>query len=146
MEIELFTTSNIMFVLGLLGMIFSVYHYFKNPQIKLEKRQALSQLEDEKDKQISEKELHLAQKESENKTNLLEQQVKLEKEVNDKKFIEFGNRLDASLAMAQNHIHTVDTKVDALTTMVNTMNLNLTNEITKLGTIIEERIPCKKSK
>jgi len=43
--------------------------------------------------------------------------------------------------MAQNHIHTVDTKVDGLANTITQMNLSLTNELTKLGTIISERMP-----
>ncbi len=31
------TPTNIMFVLGLLGTLFTVYNYFRNPQIKSEK-------------------------------------------------------------------------------------------------------------
>lgn len=44
-----------------------------------------------------------------------------------------------SFNLAQNHIHTVDTKVDKLVETVG----QLSNEVTKLGTIIEERVPRK---
>jgi hypothetical protein len=118
---DLLTTSNITFVLGLLAILFTIYNYFKNPQIDLEKKQALGQSE------------------VDNKASLLAQQVEWEKQANEKKFTEFGLRLDASLLLAQNHIHTVDTKVDGLISTVGTMS----NEITRLGTIIDERIPKK---
>lgn len=104
-----------MFGLGIIGIIFGVYHYFKNPQIEEEK-----------------------------KAGLLAQQVQWEKESTDKRFAEMGSRMDAALALAQNHTHTVDVKVDALTSMVNAMNLTITGEITKLSTIIDERIPAKR--
>ena len=88
------TTSNITFVLGILAIIFSVYSYFRNPQIKSEKTDAL-----------------------------LNQRVQWEKESTDKKFADFGLRLDNSMSMAQNHIHTVDVKVDGLMKDVSEMIL-----------------------
>lgn len=104
------TPSNIMFVLGILGAIFTVYNYFKNPQINSEKTDAL-----------------------------LQQRVQWEKESTDKKFSEFGKRLEDAFLLASNHTHTVDVKVDGLIKTVGVMS----NEITKLTTIIEERIPKK---
>ena len=146
---DILTTSNITFVLGLLGIVFSVYHFFKNPQIDIEKKQALDALATEKDKLLADKDLGtkatiLAQKEAEGKASLLAQQVQWEKEANEKRFTEFGVRLDTALTLAQNHIHGVDIKVDNLVITVGAMNLSLTNEITKLGTVIDERIPGKK--
>ena len=41
------------------------------------------------------------------------------------------------MSLAQNHIHTVDIKVDKVVENVTRMS----NEIVKLATIIEERIP-----
>ncbi|MDE2105249.1 MAG: hypothetical protein KGL39_48940 [Patescibacteria group bacterium] len=35
--------SNIMFAIGVIGAMFGVYHYFKNPQIKLDKNESLMQ-------------------------------------------------------------------------------------------------------
>jgi hypothetical protein len=116
------TTSNIVFVLGLLGTIFTVYNYFRNPQIGLDKKQAL----DEKDRI--------------RKDDLIEQKIKWEREVNDQKFCDFGNRLDKAMELAQNHTHTVDVKVDKLIEVVSVMG----KDLIKLGTIIEERIPNKK--
>ena len=122
-----------MFVLGIVGIIFSVYNYFRNPQDALEKKQIIL------DNEVDTKSSILAQKEAESKALLLAQQVEQERCLNEKKFAEFGQRLDGSMALAQNHIHSVDVKVDALTSTVNVMS----NEITKLSTIIEERIPKK---
>lgn len=118
---NLLTPSNITFALGILAIIFAIFNYFRVPQEDLEKKQAVSE------------------KEVESRAGLLAQQVQWEKESNEKKFAEFGVRLDNSLTMAQNHIHSVDVKVDALTTSVNEMG----KEMTKLSTIIEERIPKK---
>lgn len=36
MQLEILTPSNIVFILGIIGTIFTVYNYFKNPQIKTE--------------------------------------------------------------------------------------------------------------
>jgi len=111
---NLLTTHNITFVLGLLGVLFGIYHYFKNPQIDEEK-----------------------------KAGLLAQQVQWEKESTANRFTEMGSSLKDATAMAQNHIHTVDVKVDNLISVVNDMNLKVTGEIARLTTIIEERIPKK---
>jgi len=128
----LFTPSNIMFVLGFLGVIFTIYHYFKNPQIKMEKEQAVfkKKTEDKDD---------ILELKSENKDNILALKVEWEKEANHTKFNEMGIRIDAVLKTAQNHIHTIDTKVESLGLDVKIMS----NEITKLTTIIHERIPKK---
>lgn len=125
------TPSNITFFIGLIATIFSIYLYFKKPQDKIELEQALT------DKEVDSKASILAQKEMENKATLLAQQVQWEKEANEKKFAEFGIRLDNSMTLAQNHLHTVDTKVDNLAVLVGVMDKNLT----KLATIIEERLP-----
>jgi len=124
-------------IFGVIGSVFGVYTHFKNPQIDMDKKQALN---DERDKN---KATVLDQKAVETKAELLAQQFKSEKEDNNRRFSEIGERLDKSLTLAQNHIHTVDTKVDTLTQSVNRMNLNLTKEITKLATIIEISIPKK---
>jgi len=121
--------SLITFALGIIGMIFGIYRYFKDPQIDIDKKQALN---DERDKN---KATILDQKAVENKAELLAQQFSIERESNNRRFTELGERIDKSMTLAQNHIHTVDTKVDGLTKSVNEMS----NEITKLATIIEER-------
>lgn len=112
-------------ILVILGYVFFIYNYFRNPQENLDKKQALDK------------------EESAGRDKLFEQRMQWEKESNDKRFTELGVRLTDSMTLAQNHIHTVDVKVDGLIGSVNTMNLQLTNEITKLRTIIEERFPKK---
>jgi hypothetical protein len=132
MEIQL-TLSNIMLFAGIVGTIFTVYNIFRKPQEEIETKQAVSE---EKDKN---KATVLAQKEAENKASLLDQQVRLTNEANEKKFIDLAVLLKDSMALAQNHIHTVDTKVDNIAVRMS----NLEKGLVRLSTIIEERIPRK---
>lgn len=106
--------QTISYIVGFLGIVFAVYLYFRNPQEKLDKD-----------------------------ASILEQRVQWEKESNEKRFSDMGIRMDNALTLAQNHTHTVDVKVDGLIGSVNTMNLQLTNAITRLETTINERIPKK---
>lgn len=93
-----------------MGTVFTVYNYFRNPQIKSEKEDAL-----------------------------FSQRIKLEKEDYERRFKDLSDRLDGSYKLAQNHIHTVDTKVDILDKSIQEMG----KSIVRLATIIEERIPKK---
>lgn len=141
---EILTASNVMFALGIIGLIFSVYKSYHQPQENIERRQSLDTLATEKDKLIAEKDLGtkatiLAQKELETKALVLAEQVKNKDVENERRFNEMGLRLDTAMATAQNHIHTVDVKVDKLIESVNAMS----NKITELSTIINERIPRK---
>jgi 3-oxoacyl-ACP reductase-like protein len=123
----LFTTSNITFTLGILALIFSVYSSFRNPQTEIDKRQALDK------------------EEGEGKTNLIEERAKWDRENNETKFKDMGTRLENAFTLANNHTHTVDVKVDKLIESVNAMNIQMTKEMTRLGTIIEERFPKNKT-
>lgn len=125
--------SNITLIIGILSIIFSVFLYFKNPQIDIEKKQAINEERDKGKSTI------VAQQAVENKAQLLAQQVQWEKESSDKRFTEMGKRIDGAFTLAQNHIHTIDTKVDGLSSVINSLNI----EVTKLTTIIEERLPKK---
>lgn len=141
---EIITPSNIMFAIGIITIIFSVWFKVRDPQEKTERAQGLDALATEKDKLIAEKDLGtkatiLAQKELETKALVLAEQVKNKDVENERRFNEMGVRLDTAMTTAQNHIHTVDTKVDELIKTVNMMS----NKITELGTIISERIPKK---
>lgn len=107
---EFLTPSNIIFVLGILGTIFGVYKHFKDPQNKSEVNDAL-----------------------------MGQQMKHYTETTEKRFNDIQENFKLLLLQSNNHIHTVDTKVDKLHASVNEMG----NSVTKLGTIIEERIPRK---
>lgn len=134
---SLITPANIMFVLGILAVIFSVYNSFHKPQEELETKQALSV------KDLDSKATVLAQKEMENKAALLAQQVLSEKESNERRFKEMNDTNIAAMTLAQNHIHTVDMKVEVLTKTIGEMNNSIGNELTRLATILEERLPKK---
>lgn len=121
----LLNPQNIMFAVWVLTLIFGVFFYFRNPQEALDKQQDL-------DKQ-----------EVDGKINLFDEKFKWNREENEKKFKDLGDRMDRALTIAENHTHTVDVKVDTLIGSVNSMNLQLTNAITELRTTINERIPKK---
>lgn len=141
---SLITSGNVMFAIAIIGVIFSIYKSYNQPQQDIERRQSLDSLATEKDKLIAEKDLGtkatiLAQKELETKALVLAEQVKNKDIENERRFNEMGVRLDTAMTTAQNHIHTVDVKVDKLIESVNIMG----NKITELATIINERMPKK---
>ena len=105
-----FTPSNIMFVVGLVGVLFSVYLYFREPQIKSQTNDAL-----------------------------MEQQMKWFTDSVEKRFQTQQENFNQLLLQSNNHIHTVDTKVEALTKEV----VEMGKGIVRLATTIEERIPRK---
>ena len=105
------TPSNITFVLGLLGVLFTVFNYFRNPQIDGDKKDAL-----------------------------LAQHVQWTNENNEKRFKGMQESIKEAFTLAQNHTHTVEENVKALTATVNAMNLSITKELATLSAIINERI------
>lgn len=104
------TPSNIVFVLGILSILFSVFLYFKNPQIESDKTDAL-----------------------------MKQQLQFFTDTTEKRFQTMQESFNALLLQSNNHIHTVDTKVDR----VHISMEELGRQVVRLGTIIEERIPKK---
>lgn len=120
MEIFL-TSSNIMFAIGLVGVIFTVYLYFRNPQIRTEKIMIKEKIETEKS------------------DALMSQKLQWYKDASDVRFKEMQESFQSLLLQSNNHIHTVDTKVEVLTTCITEMG----KDIVRLATIIEERIPRK---
>ena len=122
---NLITIPNVTFALGFLAMIFGVYNYFRKPQEDLDKRQAVSE------------------KEVDSKAALLAQQVQWQKESTDKRFEEMATTLKDSTAMAQNHIHTIDVKIDSWVETSNSWHVQMSNQMARLETIIDERIPKK---
>lgn len=117
--------ETILTVLSIGTIVFGAYSYFKNPQDALDKKQAIDQVE------------------IDNKAGILAADLTSEKHATERRFREMGERMDRGLTLAENHTHTVDTKVDILITSINGMNLQLTNAVTELRTIINERIPKK---
>jgi len=87
-----------------------VYNHFRSPQISGDKKDAL-----------------------------LAQQVQWQIEGTERRFKEIQDSFNGLLLQSNNHIHTVETKVDALSCSISDMAI----EIAKLATIIEERIPKK---
>lgn len=120
---KIFTPTNIMFVIFLLGTLFGIYKYFQKPQDITETKLAVGE---ERDKN---KATVLAQTEAEGKASLLAQQVLTEKEYNSKKFIELGERFNKT-----------DEKIEILTESVNKMNLDLSKQLTKVETVVEEHM------
>lgn len=118
---EILTPSNITFALGVIGIIFSIFLYFRNPQEALDKRTAILEVE------------------GDGQHNLISEKMKWEREMNDGRFKEMQDNIKEAMAMGQNHIHTVDTKVDKLALEVQ----ELGRHVVKLATIIDERIPKK---
>lgn len=106
-----------MFTLNLLGILFVVYNSFRRPQIDADKTDLAIKAQ----------------------ATLLEQRFQWNQEGIEKRFKEIQDNFQSLLLQSNNHIHTVDTKVEALSTTISLA----TNEITRLGTIIEERIPKK---
>lgn len=108
---ETFTTQSIINIVlgigGILGIVFGAYHYFRNPQIRSDKIDAL---------------LELSMK------NL---SVKF-----DEKFKAIEGQI---VRLETNHIHTIDTKIDANKQSINLLAI----QVGKLETIIDERIPRK---
>ena len=106
----LLTPSNIMFAVGVVGVVITVYSFIRDPQAKSEKTDAL-----------------------------IGQQMKWLSESTEKRFKDMQDSFNHLLLQSNNHIHTVDTKVDKVHEIIASMG----KEVTKLGTIIEERIPKK---
>lgn len=102
--------SNILFVLTAVGIIFAVYRYFRDPQVK-----------------------------SETADLLIEQKTDLKGVEYERRFTEIQQNIKEAFALAQNHTHTVDMKVDALINQV----IQLRESMVMLRTIIDERIPKK---
>ena len=123
MEKFLTNSNTILFIITILSIIFSIYNHFKKPQYDTETKLAVGE---ERDKN---KATVLAQTEAEGKASLLAQQVLTEKEYNSKKFIELGDRFSNT-----------DRKIEGLTKSINTMNLNLSNKLTKVQTVVEEHL------
>lgn len=100
--------SYILGILGLMGIIFTAYRSLTKPQIDNDKKDAL-----------------------------LAQQIQWMVEGTDRRFKEMQENINNLLLQSNNHIHTVDTKVDILNTTISDMG----NQVTRLATIIDERIP-----
>jgi cytoskeletal protein RodZ len=118
--------TNIVYIsVTVLSTIFVVFFYFRNPQVQLDKQQAL-----DKESAV-------------NDVKILVQQVQWEKESNERRFNEVQTFLKDSMTLAQNHTHSISVQVETLTSLVNSLNLDFRSKFTELSTIINERIPKK---
>ena len=131
---EFLTQNNILFIITILSVIFGIFSYFHVPQEALAKKQAIT------DERMNNNATLLSQQEIDNKADVLAKQVQWEKEANERRFKEMSETMKSTLALAQNHIHTVDTKVDNLAAAVNSMNLNIIEKISELSTTVKLRI------
>lgn len=118
------TLQNVLLALTFGSFVFSIYLHFRKPQEILETKQAVAVGE------LSSKATLLSQKEVEGRAALLEQQVKLAFEANEKKFSDLGARIDGVIL-----------KVDNLIIGSTAWHMDISNQIVKLTTIIEERVP-----
>lgn len=107
---EYLTPANITFGIGIIGIIFTIFQYFNKPQIQADKRDAL-----------------------------FEQKLKSLIDANEMRFNTMQKNFEGLLLQSNNHIHTVDTKVEGLSSSINGMG----KDIVRLATIIDERIPKK---
>ena len=99
-----------MFAIGIIGLLFTIWEKVKTPQIKADKIDAL-----------------------------LSQKVEFTNKATTDRFCEINKKYDDLLLQSNNHIHTVDTKVERLIEVVGVMG----KDIVKLSTILEERLPKK---
>lgn len=90
-----------------------------------------------------EKRQAVSEKEVDGKAALLAQELHWTKEANERRFKEMVEMMNDSRALAQNHIHSIDVRVTDLSTLVNTMNVNIGTKLAELSTIINERMPSK---
>lgn len=122
---KILTPSNIMFAIGIIGLLFTLWNKIQNPQTRLERQQAVDKIDDE------------------GKAKILEQRVQWEKESTEKKFSEVGVRLENVFVMAKNDISHVDAKVEVMMKDSNAHYLDMTVRMTRLETMINERLPPK---
>lgn len=118
--------NSIISLATLIGLIFAVFFFFKNPQVLLEKKQALNEANDKNKTPITNFEI-------------LKTQFDMMCKSNDDKFMRLETQIEKAFVVANNHTNETDSKVTGLVAEVG----SLRNEVTKLGTIIEERIPKK---
>lgn len=125
MEENLFTPSNVMFVLGVIGLIIGVYKSIFSPQTDLDKREALNDAK------------------SDNTAATIAQRAQWEREATERRFKELDERNKEAMTLAQNHIHTVDTKLTTMGENLGKRMGELEIGLARLATVIEERIPKK---
>lgn len=120
------TINEILNIITLGGVAFTIFLYFKNPQTNLEKRQLVNE---EKDKNKAER----------IDFGILKTQFDMMCKINTETFVKLETQIKDAFLIANNHTNETDANVKNLVSDVG----ELRNDITKLGTIIEERLPRK---
>jgi Na+/glutamate symporter len=130
-------------IVAIVGLVFSicnaiilVWWGLRKNQFQVEKKQEVSNTEEQGQINLLVKQLEW-EKESRCK------EFKENQDRTDKRFETMNNRVGELIKNEQNHLHTVETKLDALSTTVTTMTINISTELAKLETVINERIPKK---
>ena len=93
---DLLTPANVMFAINSIAILFGIFLYFKNPQVRSEKLDAL-----------------------------LAQKVQWTTEGVDRRFKEVQESFNALLLQSNNQIHTVDTKVDHMGKELSSINVSI---------------------
>lgn len=120
------TMNEILNIITLGGVAFTIFLYFKNPQTNLEKRQAVNE---ERDKNKAET-LDFG---------ILKTQFDMMCKINSETFAKLELQIKDAFTIANNHTNETDANVKNLVNDVG----GLRNDITELKTIINERIPKK---
>lgn len=121
----------ITFILGVFavgGTIFGIFSYFRKPQEQLEKDQILT------NENIKDRATILSQKEIEGKAELLAKQVQWDKEAIARQFTEMQTGFYKLLELNQNHLHTIETKLDTHIQDNTVNNLEVAKILSRLET------------
>lgn len=118
---SLFTLQNIVSGIAILSALFMAYNSIRTPDEKADKSLAL-----------------LAEQ-IKTTNELISQRINFSEQGTDRRFKDMQDNFTQLVTTQQNHIHTVETKVDALVAT----NGTFTEKLVALTTIIDERIPKK---
>jgi len=99
-----------MFVIGLGGILYTAFRAFYDPQ-----------------------------KKSETNDLLMDQKANFLSEIYERRFKEIQTRFNELASQNQNHLHTLDTKMDEIRECTSVIS----RDVVRLQTIIDERIPKK---
>lgn len=105
---SLLTAANITFVLGVIGILFTVWGKVTNPQKKSELSDALQQ-----------------------------QREKIFADLYEKRFTETQLQIKELTAVNQNHLHTLETKIDNAVASQNQTNIEIAKLETTIGLLLK---------
>lgn len=104
------TWDNVLLAVTLMSVAFTVFRYFRDPQIKSDKND-----------------------------DLIMQKEDLKGQEYERRFNELSKSIASNLEFALNHVHTVDTKVDNLTQVVGKLSENIVELRTIINERIPKR-------